>query len=662
MPTLVRWIDSFLRDRSTTLKLQEYTAPSTPIQTGIPQGSPLSPILYLFYNPGLVEACKSETTEAVGYIDDVSLLTVGKTAQRNCKTLKAMHRKAEQWARQHGSEFAPAKYELVHFTRDPRANTSHPLRLPHATIQASPSCRYLGVEMDSKLGWSYHRDKVEAKATQRLSALSALASSTWGNTGLTSLRQVYRAMIVPQMLYGCSAWHKPGSKNTGRSSGMTNTITRIQRRAAQIITGAFRTTAGAAVDVEAHLLPVPQQIEQTATEAAMRIRTSPLYADVALPSDYNDVQSPINQLFKTLEKKHSIKVDRLEQRWPHVVPPWWTPPSVHIADSPEKAIKEHDATPSTTLCVYTDGSGINCHVGAAAIAPALRLRDVQATRTTYMGKSTTSTVYAAELQGLVLAFQIALDVHISTGAPGSCTVFTDNQAAIRAMANPKCPSGQYILIEAVRRLDQLRDRGWEVQLRWIPAHVGVPGNEAADQAAKKAAGYQPSAQGEREPLQEPDTLRTLIATTKSTLRQTMKAEWERDWESAKHGRDLFKLGVRPEKGTLKTHMNTHRAISSVITQMRTDKISLHAYLHKIDKADTDQCDCGYGRQTVRHVLLECRNWCEERQKMWAGKTPCMDIKQVLCSSSMITRAAKMMLRTGLLEQFRAVPSTVLAYS
>ena len=36
--TLIRWIDSSLSDRSSTLKLQEYTAPSAPIQTGIPQG------------------------------------------------------------------------------------------------------------------------------------------------------------------------------------------------------------------------------------------------------------------------------------------------------------------------------------------------------------------------------------------------------------------------------------------------------------------------------------------------------------------------------------------------------------------------------------------------------------------------------------------------
>jgi ribonuclease HI len=203
-----------------------------------------------------------------------------------------------------------------------------------------------------------------------------------------------------------------------------------------------------------------------------------------------------------------------------------------------------------------------------------------------MGRSTTSTVYAAELRGTVLAFQIALDVHVITNTPGKCVVFTDNQAAIQAIANPKCPSGQYILVEAIQSLDKLRDQGWEVQLRWIPAHVGVPGNEAADQAAKEAAGHNPNTQTNPEPQPEPESLRTLTATTKSTIRQKMRDEWELSWEKAKHGRELFRVRVRPGKGLLTTHMGTHRAISSVITQMRTGKISLRGYLHAINKAET----------------------------------------------------------------------------
>ena len=94
----------------------------------------------------------------------------------------------------------------------------------------------------------------------------------------------------------------------------------------------------------------------------------------------------------------------------------------------------------------------------------------------------------------------------------------------------------------------------------------MPGNEAADRAAKEAAGLYL--------VPKPEPLQILMATIKPTIHRTIRTEWERFWEVARHGRDLFRLRVRPGKATLATHRGTHQAISLVITQIRTSKISL----------------------------------------------------------------------------------------
>ena len=71
----VRWIASFLADRSTVISFDTFRSEVYKTATSIPQGSPLSPILHLFYNADLVETCSQEpNTIATGYIDDVAIL------------------------------------------------------------------------------------------------------------------------------------------------------------------------------------------------------------------------------------------------------------------------------------------------------------------------------------------------------------------------------------------------------------------------------------------------------------------------------------------------------------------------------------------------------------------------------------------------------------
>jgi ribonuclease HI len=76
---------------------------------------------------------------------------------------------------------------------------------------------------------------------------------------------------------------------------------------------------------------------------------------------------------------------------------------------------------------------------------------------------------------------------MSTTAAGyDIEIYTDNQSALKTLQSPRQASGQHLVKQIIGTLDnwQVKYPGRCVQLHWIPAHVGMPGNEAADYAAE----------------------------------------------------------------------------------------------------------------------------------------------------------------------------------
>ncbi|KAG6979819.1 RNA-directed DNA polymerase from mobile element jockey [Fusarium oxysporum f. sp. conglutinans] len=89
----VKWIGSFLRPRFTTLSIDGFTSEPYELETGEPQGSNLSPILYLFCNADLIEKCgELDDTATTGFIDDVAILTWADSTEETRKKLQeALH-------------------------------------------------------------------------------------------------------------------------------------------------------------------------------------------------------------------------------------------------------------------------------------------------------------------------------------------------------------------------------------------------------------------------------------------------------------------------------------------------------------------------------------------------------------------------------------------
>ena len=74
-------------------------------------------------------------------------------------------------------------------------------------------------------------------------------------------------------------------------------------------------------------------------------------------------------------------------------------------------------------------------------------------------------------------------------------------------------------------------------------------------------------------------------------------------------------GKRAKTGPALYNEIVDRNSAAKIAQLRTGHCGLNRYLHRVGRKNSPYCQCGYGKETVEHYLLECRNFREERKKL-----------------------------------------------
>ncbi|KAJ5458797.1 hypothetical protein N7530_010741 [Penicillium desertorum] len=278
-----------------------------------------------------------------------------------------------------------------------------------------------------------------------------------------------------------------------------------------------------------------------------------------------------------------------------------------------------------------------------------------------MGTDGEATVYAAELRAIEMALEIIKEISLSDQQQrlaNGAVIFTDNQAALRAIQNPRMPSGQVFLEGCLCLLEWCK--GIQVEIRWIPAHEGIPGNEHADTLAKEAATTNDINHNHNRYIR-------LAATARKGIKQDTKAAWERSWSKTgvrMTARRTRKLIEAPNKSSLIYWKGLRKATSSVLIQLRTGIIGLAEYLSKIKRKDSPRCQCDMGNQSVRHVLLECQLLEEQRHEMInelfeAGVSTTLGEMKMLKESKAAPIVAKFMIATGLLGQFQSVDSVTM---
>jgi len=288
-------------------------------------------------------------------------------------------------------------------------------------------------------------------------------------------------------------------------------------------------------------------------------------------------------------------------------PSSWNPDiKTVILDNKDTAIEQcHKDNAEYQL--YTDGSLTKDGVGAAAVI--YKKRKCIALIQFHLGPATEHTVYEAECAAMALG---VFSIKNKQGVK-SVTVNVDNQAAIIASTESKQGPGKYILDNFHEQVKALKRRNDNVKLkvRWSPGHVGIKGNEEADEAAKA-----PSAGACSIGTVLPKLFRKPLPTSKSAAKQHFNAkvkEAAREaWRMSPQAEKL--KDVISDKGGKKYRKvlaKVDHCTSSLWMQLKTGHVGLNVHLHRINISKTPLCPlCKQYNETVDHVLRHCRAYDE----------------------------------------------------
>ena len=194
----VAWLKDFLSGREISVKVNNVRSSFHPVTCGVPQGSHLSPLLFILFVNSLPHAIKHSSVYL--YADDVTLI------YKHCSTLSLSDniKRAEKdvmncqnWARDAKGEFSASK--SVHIRNH---SASQELSLDSASIPPSANVKHLGVLLSPDLCFRDHFDNIYLKFRQRTNLLRLMASSLHP----ASLLLLYKSYVRPTVEYATPCW------------------------------------------------------------------------------------------------------------------------------------------------------------------------------------------------------------------------------------------------------------------------------------------------------------------------------------------------------------------------------------------------------------------------------------------------------------------------
>ncbi|KAG9225338.1 hypothetical protein CCMSSC00406_0006275 [Pleurotus cornucopiae] len=621
------WVKSFLSDRTVQIRVNGTTCAPTPSSVGVPQGSPLSPILAALYTGPILQTLDGHSGQHLYfYVDDGLIAAFSRSLDQNVTTLQDAFALIKPRLGAIGLATDDDKFDLMHFTRARKPDLP-PVRIPSQggpgiTVFPKSTMRWLGFFFDRKLTFKEHVKIMCNRALSKLQALRILGNSVRGMNH-ANRRLVYKTVVLPVLTYGTALWY------TGkRQKQLTNQMSCVQNVGLRLILGTFKSTPVDAMHHLGAILPIPALLERTLDSAAIRLRTLPRHSQplLRLPDSWDPLPADLPvappNVIKNLSNLHLLAArtdvaDSFDERTdPYAQAPWepdnkWGNrlriSSYAPHDKPARrqyirnlqALEATSRTDPTSILIFTDGSRLaieNITRTGAAFVMYHQGLEILSRR---LGLGTKTDNFDGEMYALANAARHLHNITEKFPTVSAIRLFADNTSAIDSINDPNPHPAQSASIIFRKHVNTLLTTHPQltISINWSPGHAGIKGNERADSLAKSATTL-------------PSVISSSLSWAKANSKIQAIARWTNDWKANRKRNQAALATTRPPSTRLRKfqrEFNGSRALYSRTMQAATGHAFTGEYYSRFNvSSENTECSCGRADpQTREHILISC---------------------------------------------------------